>query len=128
MARSSYVLRMLNIDEDEDEPLETIVAGPITQALGEVSANSYVMLARRWGVYLGLKAARYSWVFGTSLLILLFPIWVEVQREDVMNAFEAEQVALYTARGYSSFQIESMKMRGELGVNPAPPPQQPGFP
>jgi hypothetical protein len=45
-----------------------------------------------------------------------------------MSKFEAEQINLYTARGYSAYQIQAMQARGELGVLPLPPPQQPGFP
>jgi len=128
---SSFLLRNLNFEDDSapvPEQLETVFAGSAMRAMDRVAELPVVELSRRWGVFLGLKLAHYSWVLGTSMLIIFFPLFVEVQREDSLNAFEQDQVALYSARGYSSYQIEAMKARGELGVNPAPPPQQPGFP
>jgi len=130
---SSFILRTLNMEEDEDAsapavPLETFLASPAVSFYNAVSTSPYTASARRWGLYLGGKVARYSWVFGTSMLVTLFPLFLEMEREATMNTFEQDQIAMYAARGYSTFQIESMRVRGELGVQPAPPPLQPGFP
>jgi len=78
---SSFLLRNLNFEDDSapvPEQLETVFAGSAMRAMDRVAELPVVELSRRWGVFLGLKLAHYSWVLGTSMLIIFFPLFVEV--------------------------------------------------
>ena len=84
--------------------------------------------ARAWGSYLGKTGSFAAWVVGTSVLVLVFPLWLEAEREAELIKFEQEQIQLYASQGYSPTQLQQMQAAGQLGAPPPPPPLQQAVP
>ena len=69
-----------------------------------------------------------SWVVATTVLVLIFPLSLEIGREFDLGQLEQEIMVGYQARGYPPQQLQAMQAQGQFGIPPLPPPQQPGFP
>lgn len=48
-----------------------------------------------WGSYLYAKSARSGWVLGTSMLLLVFPLWLDIQREMSLQEYEQQMIELF---------------------------------
>lgn len=108
-----------------------------------------------WGSYLYAKSARSGWVLGTSMLLLVFPLWLDIQREMSLQEYEQQMIELFVTslflfafsliirkkkkkrnnnvrrhqfKGYSTGQIVQLQQSGGFGIPPPPPPSQPQFP
>ena len=84
--------------------------------------------ARAWGAFFGRAGATAAWVVGTTTLVLVFPLWLEAEREADLIRLEQEQIHMFQAQGYSPVQLQQMQASGQFGVPPPPPPLQPQFP
>jgi len=68
-----------------------------------------------------------SWVVVTTVLVLIFPLSLELGRELDLGQLEQEIMVGYQARGYPPHQLQAMQAQGQFGIPPMPPPAQPQF-
>jgi len=124
--------------EHHSDPEDEIDEGPhprggMRAPGGAQGAGSSVLAAsaaaaKAWTLTLGRTGATVAWVVGTTVLVLVFPLWLEAEREADLIRLEQEQVQSLQSQGYSPTQIQQMQMNGQLGVPPPPPPLAPYFP
>jgi hypothetical protein len=124
---NSFLLRTLagnakNAPQNKGKPTQF---GKITKLITDTSLylNTRKSISFLWG-----WGGSISWVVGTTVLVLVFPLWLEIGREFDLGQLEQEIMVGYQARGYPLQQLQVMQAQGQFGIPPMPPPQQPGFP
>ena len=126
-AQGSFLLRTLagtakNGGAEQAKPTQI---GKITRIVTDtqpyIQGNKLVSFLWRWG-------GSISWVVATTVLVLVFPLSLELGRELDLGQLEQEIMIGYQARGYPPHQLQAMQAQGQFGIPPMPPPQQPNFP
>lgn len=121
----SFLLRTLNGSQGEGGKGKATHFNKLQKWIKD--SPLYIRTAKTTRFYLRW-AASISWVLGTTVLVLVFPLWLEVGREFELGQLEQEIMVGYQARGYPPQQLQAMQAQGQFGIPPMPPPQQPGFP
>lgn len=99
----------------------------IAQILSKVLDNKVYTTSRRSLSFVWQWGGAISWVLGTSLMVLIFPLWLEIGRELDLGQLEQDIMLGYQARGYPPQQLQMMQQQGQFGIPPMPPPAQPQF-
>ena len=121
---SSFLLRTLTNSRGPAKPKATQY-GKLTRI---VTDTEMYQLGRKSVLLIWKWRSAVSWVVGTTVLVLVFPLWLSIGRELDLGQLEQEMMLGYQARGYPPQQLQAMQAQGQFGVPPMPPPQQPQFP
>lgn len=93
-------------------------AGGVAGALAAFKESALVKQARDWALWSFKRSGTVTWIVMTTGIVVLFPLVINIQREDMLVAAEAQHVQQLQQQGYSQAQIQQM-----MGAPPPPSPQ-----
>jgi hypothetical protein len=122
---SSFLLRTLaGSAKGANTKAKPTQIGKITQLVTDTKAYSGSV---RLASFLWQWGGSISWVVVTTVLVLVFPLSLELGKELELGRLEQEIMLGYQAKGYPPHQLQAMQAQGQFGIPPMPPPAQPQF-